>query len=145
MTFNIRSDSSQGQIAISYLMAIVVFALSLTSYELFANQENCINFDLENEGQGQGVEKLDLRLSTRTVRIHIGDFFSEFYLPGNIRLCKRIHTARGRSDDYRQNLQSRRRIFTIVIFPALRDELHWLSIKQNKKITLKLASFPSKR
>ena len=59
-------------------MAIVMFALSLTVYEIVANQEKCKNFDLENECQDQGVEKRDLRHLTRNVRIHIGDFFLEF-------------------------------------------------------------------
>ena len=35
-------------------------------------------FDLDNVGQGQGVQERDLRHSTRNVRIHISDFFSEF-------------------------------------------------------------------
>ena len=30
--------------------------------------------DLENEGQGQGVEERDLLHSTENVGIHIGDF-----------------------------------------------------------------------
>ena len=40
-------------------------------------------FDLENERQGQRVER-DLRHSIGNVRFHIGEFFSEFYLPVNI-------------------------------------------------------------
>ena len=44
-----------------HLKATVKFALSLTIYEISANKENCQNPDLENEGQGQEVEKLDLR------------------------------------------------------------------------------------
>ena len=40
-----------------YLMAIVMFALSLTNYKMFANQIKCQNFDFENEDQGQGWEK----------------------------------------------------------------------------------------
>ena len=62
----------------SYLMAIVMFALSATIFEIFTNQEKGQNCYLENEGQGQGVEILDLRRSTRNVRIHIGDFFRIF-------------------------------------------------------------------
>ena len=40
-------------------MAIVMFALSLTGYEIFTHQEKYQNFDRENEGQGEGVEKRD--------------------------------------------------------------------------------------
>ena len=54
-------------------MAIVMFAVSLTKYEIFANYEKCQNFELENECQG--VEERDLRHSTGNVQIHIGDFF----------------------------------------------------------------------
>ena len=53
----------------SYLMAIEMFVQSLTVYEIFANQGNFQNIDLENEVQGHGVEKRDLRHSTRNVRI----------------------------------------------------------------------------
>ena len=60
----------------SYLMAIVMFALSLTVQKIFVNQEFPY-FDLENEGQGHGVEKQDLHQSTRNIRVHIADFFSE--------------------------------------------------------------------
>ena len=59
----------------SYMIAIVIFAPSLTVYYIFANQETFKNFDIENEGQAQGVEKWDLRHSTINVRIHIGDFY----------------------------------------------------------------------
>ena len=59
----------------SYLMAIVIFSLSLTVYEISTYQEKCQNFYLENESQGQGVEKRDLCHSTINVGVHIGDFF----------------------------------------------------------------------
>ena len=62
-------------IRLPYLMVIVMFALSLTVYEIFANQEKCKNVDLEIEGQG--VEKQDLSHSTRNVQIKKGNF-SEF-------------------------------------------------------------------
>ena len=55
-----------------------MFALSLTVYEIFANQEKCQNFDLENEGHGQDIEKPYYRNSTRNIRIHTGDFFQNF-------------------------------------------------------------------
>ena len=50
-----------------------MFALSFTVYEIFAHQEKCHNFDLENGGLG--VKERDLRHSTRNVRIRKGDFF----------------------------------------------------------------------
>ena len=65
-----------------------MFALTFTFYEIFAKLEKFQNFDLENEGQGQGLEKRDFRHSTINVLFHIVDF-SEFWLPGNIRLRKR--------------------------------------------------------
>ena len=51
-----------------------MFALSLTIYEIFANQKKCQNFDLETEGRGQGREKLVLRHTTRNNRFYVGDF-----------------------------------------------------------------------
>ena len=59
-------------------MAIVIFAPSLTVCEVFAKQEKFLNFDFENEGQGQGVEERNLHRSTGNVRIHIVDFPPEF-------------------------------------------------------------------
>ena len=47
-----------GKYLTSYLMVIVMVALSLTVDEIFAHQEECQNFDLENGGQSQGVEEL---------------------------------------------------------------------------------------
>ena len=106
MTYNVRSDATRWQISnflsnstsnvcsIShhlsavvpfdgkyptfYLIALVTFALSLTIYEIFSNQEECQNFDLEDEGLGHGVEKWDLCHLTKIVRIHVGDFFQNF-------------------------------------------------------------------
>ena len=49
MMYNIRSDAIRYMT--SYLMAIVMFALSLTFYEIFANKEKCLNCGLENEGK----------------------------------------------------------------------------------------------
>ena len=54
-----------------------MFALSLAVNEIFANQETIQNFDLENDRQGQGVEKQDLGHPTRNVRFH-ADAISEF-------------------------------------------------------------------
>ena len=44
------------------LMEIVMFALSLTVYTILTNYEQLQNFDLENEGQDQGVEEQDFQL-----------------------------------------------------------------------------------
>ena len=76
MMYNIRSGTIQGQMA-SHLMAIVMFALSLTVCEILTKQEKRQHFDLENEGQGQRVEEYDLRHLIRNFRNHIGDYFSE--------------------------------------------------------------------
>ena len=73
--YNIRIGAFRWQIPTSYLMSIVMFALSLTVYEIVSNQEICQKFDLENEGEVQGVEERDLRHSTRNVGIHIGEIF----------------------------------------------------------------------
>ena len=58
-------------------MAIVIFALSLTIYEIFAIHIKCQKFDRENEGKDHGVEKQELRRSTENVRFYIVDFFSQ--------------------------------------------------------------------
>ena len=57
------------------MTSYVMFALSLTICEVFAKQEKCQNFDLENEDQGQGGEKRDLQHLTTNVRLHTSDFF----------------------------------------------------------------------
>ena len=59
-------------------MGLVIFALSLIAYEIFALQEHYQNFENVIEGQGQGVEELDLGHSTRNDHFHIGDFFGIF-------------------------------------------------------------------
>ena len=64
-------------------------ALFLNICEIFAKHRKCYNSDIENEGQDQGEEELDLHYSTEYVRIHIDEFFSEFYLPDNIHLRKK--------------------------------------------------------
>ena len=38
-------------------MTIVLCALFVIIYEIFANQIKCQKVDLENDGQGQGTEK----------------------------------------------------------------------------------------
>ena len=49
--------------------------MSVTVYEIFANQIKFQKHDLENEGEGQGGEKWDLRRSTGNGRFYISDFF----------------------------------------------------------------------
>ena len=53
---------------------IVMFALFLTVCEIFSKTIKC----------QKGVKR-NLRHSTGNVRFNIVDFFSDFYLPGNIR------------------------------------------------------------
>ena len=68
---------------------------SLTVCEIFAKQEKCQTFNLDNKVQGQRVEERDLRHSTENVGMHTGDLSPELYLPGNIRLRKLVtHTDR---------------------------------------------------
>ena len=47
-----------GKYMTSYLMVIVIFALSLTVCEIFAKQGKCQNFDPENEGQVQAGKNM---------------------------------------------------------------------------------------
>ena len=42
-----------GKYMTSYLMSMVMFALSVAMYNIFPNQLDCQNVNLENEGQGQ--------------------------------------------------------------------------------------------
>ena len=55
MTYNIRSGAIR--CPTSYLMATVMFALSLVVYEINANQDKCQKLNIQNEGRGQGVQK----------------------------------------------------------------------------------------
>ena len=59
----------------SYLMAIVMFALSITIYEIFGNEMKYVYFDFENESKDQRRENRDLHHSTGNVQFFIGDFF----------------------------------------------------------------------
>ena len=59
-----------GKYLTSYLMALVMLALSLTICEIFAKILQCQSFDLEDEGHGQGVEELGWN-----VRFYIAVFF----------------------------------------------------------------------
>ena len=45
-------------------MAMVIFAQTLTAYEIFTNQRKRQMLDFEITSQGQGVEKRDLHHST---------------------------------------------------------------------------------
>ena len=72
MMYNIRNGAIRWQI---HFCLMVMFALSLSIYEIFANQIKRHKFDLENEDQDQGGEKRDLRNLAGNVRFHIGDFF----------------------------------------------------------------------
>ena len=53
-----------GKSVTSNLMAILIYALTVTIYNVFASEIKCKKFDLENEDQGQEREKLDLHHST---------------------------------------------------------------------------------
>ena len=78
---------------------------------IFAKQEKCQNFDLENEGQG--IEQRDLRHLTGNVQIHTDDFFRilatwEYMFTQKLTRTHTLSERReGGCDDYRQNLQSR--------------------------------------
>ena len=56
-----------------------MFAFFLCTHEKFANQIKCQKFDIEDEGQGHGAEKRDLRHSTGNVRFSIGVFHNFIY------------------------------------------------------------------
>ena len=60
----------------SYLMATVMFPLSLTVCEIFAHTKNAKHFTLKMKVKDE--KNIDLCHSTGIVRIHIVDFFSEF-------------------------------------------------------------------
>ena len=70
----------------------IMFALSLTVYEIFTNKIKCQTFDLENEGEGQGGEKRDWRNSTGNFELHVGEFFSEILVPMQILTHTYTHT-----------------------------------------------------
>ena len=72
---------------------LIMFALSVTVYEIFIYQIKFQKFDLETVGRGREGEKLDLRHSTGNGCIYIDDFF-RIYLPSNIHLRKSGHRWR---------------------------------------------------
>ena len=49
-----------------YLMTIVMFALALTIYEIFASQIKFQKFDFENEGQGHGGHAIRMEMFDST-------------------------------------------------------------------------------
>ena len=51
--------SFDGKYMTSYLIAMTMFAISLTIYEIFANKKSQ-KFELETEGQGHGEKKTRL-------------------------------------------------------------------------------------
>ena len=59
----------------SYLIAMLVFALSVTICEMFTEIIKFKKNYHDNEGQGQEFELRDLRHSTGNVRLHIGELF----------------------------------------------------------------------
>ena len=61
MMYNIRSGAIWWQIPYFLSGAIVMFALSITICEIFANEIKCQTFYIKNEGQDQGEEKRVLR------------------------------------------------------------------------------------
>ena len=71
-----------------------MFALSLTVNEIFANQIKCKTFDLDNEGQGQEGEKLELRRFTGNVRFYMGDLFQNSSYPATYVYTKYTHSER---------------------------------------------------
>ena len=75
MMYNILRAPFVGKFMTLFLTATLMFALSLTIYDVIAILENCQNFDLENESQG--LKEWDLRHSTGNVRICFDDFFTQ--------------------------------------------------------------------
>ena len=70
--YNIRNGVIPWQCMTVCLMAVIMFAPSLTIYDTFANQIKCQKFDLENKGQGTGERYLCR--STGTVPIQTDEF-----------------------------------------------------------------------
>ena len=62
----------------SSLMTIVMFALSLTIYEIFDNEIKFEKFDLKNYDQGREGENHDLCHKTGNGQLNNGDFILTF-------------------------------------------------------------------
>ena len=48
-----------GKYVTSYLMATVIYTISVTNYEIFTDKIQCQKFNLDNEGRGQKHQKRD--------------------------------------------------------------------------------------
>ena len=110
MMYKIRSVPFDGKYMTSSLMAIVIFVLSVTIWEIFTKQEKFQNFSLENEAQDQGAEERDLRHSAGNVRLHIDEFLQNFsYVATWVTQKVDTRTARDRGADCRKNLHPQSR------------------------------------
>ena len=105
MMYNMRTHTT------SYLMAILMFALSLTVCDIFATQEKCQNFDLENECQVQGEKNGTCAIRLEIVESILVIFFRILATWEHTFMQKATHilthTARDSRDAYRQNVQSK--------------------------------------
>ena len=74
----------EGKYLTSHMMVIIMFALSLTIYEIFANQEICKHFTSELKGKVKEYKR-----PTCTIRLEVFGFIFRIVLSGNMRLRKR--------------------------------------------------------
>ena len=109
-----------GQYIIFYLTAIVMFALSVNIFEIFATQIKCQKVLPWKWRSRSRKRKLDLRHSTGIIRLYISDMWFFFRI---LATWQRTFTQKGahththfahahthserQGDDYRQNLQRR--------------------------------------
>ena len=91
----------------SYVMALVMFALSLNICEIFSRIIKCRKSELRMECQGQ-VDERKLRHSTGNIGIHIGIYFRILatWQQTFTQNVTQIQTYK-QGGDYRQNLQRR--------------------------------------
>ena len=80
-----------GKYITSYLIAIVMFALSHTIYVIFANQRKCQLWPWKWRPRSRR-RKMGLEPFSWKCPIIYRSFFSEIFLSRNKRLCKTIHT-----------------------------------------------------
>ena len=102
----------------SYVMAIVLVPLAFTVYEIFSKKIKCQKFDLENEGQGQGGKKLELRIGLemfdsiyvivfRILATRQHTFMQkDTHIYTHAHIDTHVHNER-QGDVYSQNLQSK--------------------------------------
>ena len=106
VTYNIHSGAIQWQIPDFLLMGIVMFDLSLTVYEIFANKENALTLKLK-----VWVEEKNWTCAIRQATFQSNSTYTYANSHTNTHLYTNLHThthtARDRSDDCRQNLLSR--------------------------------------